>query len=73
MLTIRPKWTQVVKDLKIDDVVLIVQQNLPRGQWPLGRILNTFPGKDGHDRVAQVHIGDKSLMRPIHKLVPLNC
>jgi hypothetical protein len=64
----------VVKDFQTDDVVLIVQPNLPRGQrLVLGRILKTFPSKDEHNKVAQVQIGDKSLMRPIHKLVPLNC
>jgi hypothetical protein len=50
----------VVKDLQIDDVVLIVQPNLPRGQWPLERILNTFPGKDGHNRVSSTNWGQKS-------------
>ena len=52
LLSTRPKWTEVVKDLKEGDVVLVLEPNLPRGQWPLGRITETFPGRYGHTRVA---------------------
>ena len=71
MLTARPKWCEVKRNLKIGDVVLIMQPGLPRGNWPLGRIV-VFPGKDGHTRVAKVQCGEKTFVRPIHKLVPLD-
>lgn len=67
----RPKWNEVVKDLKDGDIVLVLNKDLPRGRWPLGRIIETYPGKDGHTRVAKVQCGDKTMVRPIHKLVPL--
>ena len=67
----RPKWTEVVKDLKKDDIVLVLEPNLPRGQWPLGRITETYPGRDGHTRVAKIQCGMRTVVRPIHKLVPL--
>ena len=70
-LSTRAKWTEVGKDLKEGDVVLVFDKDLPRGRWPLGRIVETYPGKDGHTRVAKVQLGAKSLVRPIHKLVPL--
>lgn len=35
----------IVKDLQDGDIVLVSQQNLPRGHWPLGRILTTYPSK----------------------------
>lgn len=70
-LNTRPKWTEVVKKLKDGDVVMVFDRELPRGKWPLGRIIETYPGKDGHARVANVQPGNKSLVRPIHKLVPL--
>ena len=47
-LDTHPKWTEVVKDLKEGDVVLVLDAKLPQGQWPLGRILETYPGQDGH-------------------------
>ena len=71
MLNTRPKWTDVVKDLKNGDIVLVLEPNLPRGKWPLGRIVETYPGKDGHSRVVKVQCGEKTVVRPIHKLVPL--
>ena len=71
LLSPRSKWTEVVKDLKKDDVVLVLDPKLPRGRWPLGRITDTYPGRDGHTRVAKIQCGTKTVVRPIHKLVPL--
>ena len=71
MLNTRPKWTEVVKDLKEGDVVLVLDPKLPRGKWPLGRIMETYPGRDRHSRAAKVQCGEKTVVRPIHKLVPL--
>ena len=67
----RPKWTKVVKDMKKGDVVLALESNLSRGRWPLGRIVEIYPGRDGHTRVAKVQCGEKTVVLPVHKLVPL--
>ena len=74
-LNSRPKWTSEVQDLKVGDVVLVIQPDAPRGRWPLGRIVERYPGRDGHTRVAKVACGVKTVVRPIHKLIPLgiNC
>ena len=48
-------WTEVVIDLKKNDIRLVLEPNLPRGQWPLGRITETYPGRDGHTRVPKIH------------------
>lgn len=72
MLRARPKWNEVVADIKKDDVVLVHQPDAPRGRWPLGRVIDVFPGKDGHTRVVKVQCGEKAYVRPVHKLVPLN-
>ena len=70
-LNTRPKWTSVEQDLKEGNIVLVLNPNLTRAKWPLGRITHTNPGQDGHTRVARVQCGDKVMARPIHKLVPL--
>ena len=64
-----------VQDLKVGDVVLVIQPDAPRGRWPLGGIVEVYPGRDGHTRVAKVACGVKTVVRPIHKLIPLgiNC
>ena len=38
-LNSRPKWTSENLDLKIYDVVLVIQPDSPRGRWPLGRVI----------------------------------
>ncbi len=50
---------------------LALEKDVPQGRWPLGRILETYPGRDGHSCVTKVQCGDRTLVRPIHKLVPL--
>ena len=38
------------------DVVLVRNENLPRGSWKLGRISGVKPGRDNQIRTAQVDI-----------------
>ena len=70
-LNIRRKWLTTERDLQVGDVVLVISPNTPRGHWPLGRITEVFPGKDGHVRVAKVQVGRNELTRPISKLCQL--
>jgi hypothetical protein len=34
----------------VGDLVLVVEENLPRGQWPLGRVVEVHPDCKGHVR-----------------------
>lgn len=61
----------MVKDLKEYDVVLVLDSKLPGGQWPLGRTIETYPGRDGYIRVAKIQCGANTVVGPIHTLVPL--
>ena len=72
-LNARKKWFKDQRDLKVGDVVLILAADMGRGKWKLGRILETFPGKDGHVRVVKVRSSDGEYVRPISKLCPLEC
>ena len=38
----------------IGDVVLIIEENPFTNKWPLGRIVDTHPGRDGHVRVVTI-------------------
>ena len=67
-LQIRQKWCEQRKSIKEHDVVLVVDERLPRGQWPLGVVVAVYPDKDGHTRSVKVRTGSSFLMRPIHKL-----
>ena len=70
-LNTRRKWTKVNRDLAAGDIVLVLHPDTPRGQWPLGKIMEVFPRPDGHVRVAKVQIGEKQMIRPITRLCPL--
>ena len=70
-LSPRQKWFKMKKDIKPGNIVLVVSPDTPRGQWPLGRILEVYPGKDGHIRSVRLQVGEKQYSRPIVKVCPL--
>ncbi|XP_075150426.1 uncharacterized protein LOC142224530 [Haematobia irritans] len=49
----RPKWRDVQPNIKIDDIVLMKEDNTPPAMWITGRVTDTFPGKDGLTRAVQ--------------------
>ncbi|PFX22147.1 hypothetical protein AWC38_SpisGene13323 [Stylophora pistillata] len=53
-LNTRKKWREAKENLKVGDVVLVVDQNAPRGQWHLGRVEEMFPGQDGQNMVLNL-------------------
>ncbi|CAG9103885.1 unnamed protein product [Plutella xylostella] len=53
-LQIRTKWRTSTKNMAVDDVVLIKDDNLPPGKWALGRIVAVHPGQDGHCNVPSM-------------------
>ncbi|XP_075153596.1 uncharacterized protein LOC142227128 [Haematobia irritans] len=67
----RNKWKTVESNLKVGDMVVIRDDNLPPNEWRLGRISEVFPGADGKVRVAEIRTSKGPLVRPIVKLVPL--
>ncbi|GFQ69720.1 integrase catalytic domain-containing protein [Trichonephila clavata] len=54
LLQSRSKWRIFQKNLDIGDLVLIKHDNSPPLQWKLGKVTETFPGKDGKVRVVKV-------------------
>ena len=70
-LNARAKWFQDRGDVRVDEVVLCAEQNMPRGQWKLGRITKIFPGDDGHVRVVEVKTGGTTYTRPITRICRL--
>ena len=50
----RRKWTNDARNVREGDLALVVDENSPRGCWPLGRVLGVLPGDDGRVRAADV-------------------
>ncbi|XP_048252604.1 uncharacterized protein LOC125380888 [Haliotis rufescens] len=70
-MQLRTKWQKERQNLKMNDVVMIVDPQLLRAQWPVGRVTKTYPGTDGCVRTATVSVKDKEYTRPITRLIPL--
>ena len=56
------------RNFAINDLVLVTNENTPRNLWPLGRVIEVFPGKDGFVRSVRVKTMTSSLIRPVDKL-----
>ena len=82
MLQNRPKWQKSQRNVQINDIMLLKDDDVPRNQWKLGRVTEILPTRDGHTRRVKMIIGDSYLSkdgkrskdlqileRPIHKLV----
>ncbi|GFV92143.1 integrase catalytic domain-containing protein [Trichonephila clavipes] len=54
LLQSKLKWRIVRKILDMGDLVLIKHDNSPPLQWKLGKVTETFPGKDGKVRLVMV-------------------
>ncbi|XP_059082141.1 uncharacterized protein LOC131879752 isoform X1 [Tigriopus californicus] len=67
----RKKWSQKRRDVAVNDLVLLVVENSPRCQWPLCRIVETYPDSDGHVRVAKIKTAKNEYRRPIGQFVML--
>ena len=68
-LSRRSKWSNSNdRPLKVDDIVWVLKDQTPRGIWPLGRVMETTPGRDGETRALKVKTADGTLVRPVSGL-----
>ncbi|KAG1674653.1 hypothetical protein GQR58_015022 [Nymphon striatum] len=71
LLQRRQKWVARQENLKIGDIVLMADNRLPRGQWPLGRVIEVYPDKGADVRTLKVKSKLGIMDRPVSKLVNL--
>ena len=67
----RQKWLHEKPNISVGDLVLMVDESVPRGLWPMARVIETYPGKDGLVRSVKIRTKNTQLVRPIAKLVML--
>ena len=58
-------------NVKIGNLVLVVDYETPRGSWSLGSTVRVFPGSDDVVRTAEVKTKFGVMKRPVTKLVLL--
>ncbi|KAF2887096.1 hypothetical protein ILUMI_19078 [Ignelater luminosus] len=61
------------REIVAGEIVLVGNDCQKRLDWPIGRVIELFPGKDGKTRLVRVAIGKGQVLRPIQRLYPLEC
>ena len=66
------KWIkEEVRQLEGNDLVWIVDENVKRAHYKMGRVFEVYHGSDGRVRSALVKTEDGKLKRPVVKLAPM--
>ena len=65
------KWHHKSRNLCIGDVVILKDEAMIPTKWPLGRVIQTHPGKDDLVRVATIKTARGVFKRPVTKLTVL--
>lgn len=56
LLMSRQKWIRKTRSLCVGDLVLVVDQLLPRNMWSIGRVISVNPDLEGNVRRAHVKV-----------------
>ena len=68
----RQKWHKQLPNLRVGDLVLILDEMMPRSLWPLGLVIQVNLGRDGLVRSCRLKTRHaKELVRPVNKLIML--
>lgn len=68
----RYKWKHPTRSLQVGDIVLLHDPQSPPMSWKMGRVINTYPTKQGEVRVVDVKTNKTELItRASTRLVPL--
>ena len=57
--------------MRVGEVVLVISADTSGRNWPLGRVVEVYPGNDGRVRVAQLQVGQGTQVKSVTKLCPL--
>lgn len=74
----RLQWKNPVQNVKIDNIdkidSIVKHETICRTKWPMARVIQTFPGKDGLVRSVELLMHGSVIRRPIQKLciLPVN-
>ena len=68
-LTSRQKWLSAKRNLKVNDIVLVVDDTVKRNLWPLGVVTEIFTDQFGHVRRVNLRKSNGNvLQRDVRKL-----
>ena len=69
----RSKWTKDQKDIEVNQIVIISDDQKPRHKWRMGRVIRAEKSEsDGRVRTVEVQMENKrTLVRPTNKVITL--
>ena len=67
----RSKWMTERRNLAKNDLVMVMDECTARGDWPLGRVAETYPHDLGVVRTVLVKTRGAERVRPIAKIALL--
>ncbi|CAI5660438.1 unnamed protein product [Oreochromis niloticus] len=83
-ISLRQRWHSPKQNVQVGDVVILKEDNIPRNEWKLARVVEANEDDDGLVRKVKIQIGQKELgkkgerlkqvsflERPVQKLVVL--
>lgn len=68
----REKWNSASSNIQVGELVYVTGIQSSPLSWPLGKVEEVFPGKDGVVRVVKVKIGSSFFTRPVNKLMKVS-
>ncbi|XP_073942489.1 uncharacterized protein [Choristoneura fumiferana] len=71
-LKLRVSQGRTTANVKPGDIVIIVDGTMPRGTWPRGEVIKTYPGPDGIVRVVEARTAAGLLRRPASRLIKIS-
>nr|XP_057941354.1 uncharacterized protein LOC131137424 [Doryrhamphus excisus]XP_057941355.1 uncharacterized protein LOC131137424 [Doryrhamphus excisus] len=57
----RRKWNKARRNAKVNDIVLLQDNDTPRNQWKLAKVVEVFQGADGRVRKFKLLLSDTTL------------
>lgn len=78
-ISLRQKWHTARRNVQVGDIVIVKEEEVPRNEWRLARVLEVSKDSDGLVRRAMIQMGKRGelltkpsiVKRPIQKLVVL--
>lgn len=67
----RQKCNATTEDLAEGAIVLLIDPQLPRASWPIGKITTVHRSADSHVRSVDVRVKDRVYTRPATRLIRL--
>lgn len=67
----RHKWSKNIAPLQVGQIVIVYGMNTSPSDWPLARIIEVLPGKDGVVRVVKLKTTSGTYVRPANRLIPI--